>query len=360
MVVYPFVEGTGVGGAASPQLTCLLRYTHSSCGELRRLLTELFQALAAALPRINSLFSADGISMSDAIIIQAVYIAIGPFFVVESSESEAKGKRENVVLSTLGNSAMRGLRLDALSIIRSVSVSLILDLAELIPSRFLLTTKTNGHGSLKKFSRHLSSCPIVTRKLDSSGSSSFNNRVASLTLPRSLRDGRSIRTVSALLLQLVQTSARDVRTAARRISKTRQNRVLRNQDNTTDKVKDVIFDEQDVEVRKTGHAAFRVLMAPGDTTLHVRPRLGYQCRENDCSLSDAKVGSSPVSVCILHHFSRSGKGKLTKNSNEAEYRVILDNLISDLLVVLYWPEWPAASLILSVICKFMVCFFGYR
>ena len=63
--------------------------------------------------------------MSDAIIIQAVYIAIGPFFVVESAEGDTKGKRENVVLSTLGNSAMRGLRLDALSIIRSVSNPLV-------------------------------------------------------------------------------------------------------------------------------------------------------------------------------------------------------------------------------------------
>lgn len=51
---------------------------------------------------------------------------------------------------------------------------------------------------------------------------------------------------------------------------------------------------------------------------------------------------------------RSGKTKITKNSNEAEYRAIFDNLISDLLVVLFWPEWPAASLILSLICKFMV------
>lgn len=58
--------------------------------------------------------------------------------------------------------------------------------------------------------------------------------------------------------------------------------------------------------------------------------------------------------------SRSGKGKLTKNSNEAEYRVILDNLISDLLIVLFWPEWPAASLILSVICKFMVWLVDYN
>lgn len=60
--------------------------------------------------------------MSDAIIIQTVYIAIGPFFVVESgTDGDAKGKKQNIVLSTLGNSAMRGLRLDALSLIRNVS-----------------------------------------------------------------------------------------------------------------------------------------------------------------------------------------------------------------------------------------------
>lgn len=51
---------------------------------------------------------------------------------------------------------------------------------------------------------------------------------------------------------------------------------------------------------------------------------------------------------------RSGKGKTTKNTNEAEYRLIFDNLISDVLVVLYWPEWPAASVLLSVASKFMV------
>lgn len=61
--------------------------------------------------------------------------------------------------------------------------------------------------------------------------------------------------MSALLLQLVQTSARDVRIAARKISKTRQNRALRNQDSTTEKAKDVIFDEQDAEVCKIGDEA---------------------------------------------------------------------------------------------------------
>jgi hypothetical protein len=52
--------------------------------------------------------------------------------------------------------------------------------------------------------------------------------------------------------------------------------------------------------------------------------------------------------------SRFGKTKATKNSNEAEYRAIFDHLVSDVMVVLFWPEWPAASLLLNIICKYMV------
>lgn len=59
---------------------------------------------------------------------------------------------------------------------------------------------------------------------------------------------------------------------------------------------------------------------------------------------------------VLFLTQRSGKSKAVKNTNEAEYRTIFDNLISDLLVVLYWPEWPAASLLLSIACKYMVRF----
>ena len=57
---------------------------------------------------------------------------------------------------------------------------------------------------------------------------------------------------------------------------------------------------------------------------------------------------------VLFLTQRSGKNKSTKNANEQEYRAILDNLISDLLVVLFWPEWPAASVILNIVCKYMV------
>jgi cohesin loading factor subunit SCC2 len=63
----------------------------------------------------------------------------------------------------------------------------------------------------------------------------------------SLRDGRSIRTVSALLFQLVQTSAHDVRVAARKISKARESRqALRRQD--SERSAEFAMDELDAEV----------------------------------------------------------------------------------------------------------------
>ncbi|KAI6027546.1 hypothetical protein BKA83DRAFT_4230505 [Pisolithus microcarpus] len=256
MIVYPFVEGSGMGTSTSPQL-------HSSSSRL-------------SLPRfrVSTLFSAQtGLIMSDAIIIQAVYIAIGPFFVVESvQEGDTKGKKENAVLSTLGSSAIRGLRLDALSIIRSVFAihedqrSWIIE--EILTSLIKLS---NSHKKAGQFR---------------------------------LRDGRSIRTVSALLLQLVQTSARDPVTVT----------ALRRQDSLHDTAQDNIFDEHDT-------------------------------KEIQLYMSGLESATTAAKTIILFLTQRSGKGKQTKNSNEAEYRIILDNLISDLLV---------ASLILSVICKFMV------
>ncbi|KAG1749340.1 hypothetical protein EDB19DRAFT_1682083 [Suillus lakei] len=291
MILFPFVEAAGVGG--SSQLQCIHSNTHTHSGDLRRLLSELFQAVSAVLPRINVLFSGENIVMSDAIIIQTVYIAIGPFFVVESGEGDVKSKKDNVVLNTLGNSAMRGLRLDALSVIRSIFAnheeqrSWIIE--EILSSLIKLS---NSHKKAGQFR---------------------------------LRDGRSIRTVSALLFQLVQTSAHDVRVAARKIAKRRQSRqTLRRQDSVAnEKSTEPLLDELDAE-------------------------------EIQLYITGLESAMNAAKTIVVYLTQRSGKGKLTKNSNEAEYRTIFDNLISDLLVVLYWPEWPAASLLLSIVCKFMV------
>lgn len=145
-----------------------------------------------------------------------------------------------------------------------------------------------------------------------------------------MRDGRSIRTVSALLLQLVQTSAHDVRLHARAIEKKRQAQfALKRQESFSEsqgkeQSDEPFLDEIDQEeIRLYG--------------------------------SGLESATKAAKTIIIFLNSRSGKGKATKNSNEAEYRAIFDNLMEDVLSVLFWPEWPAAGLLLSIACKFMVC-----
>jgi len=117
----------------------------------RGLIAEIFQILSSVVPRINSLICAGFISLSDVIIIQAVYIAIGPFFIMEPTAPDGKGKKSNIVHNTLGNSAMKGLRLDALTLIRSVGHNHHVSAFTKGPRhRFLPSTKNNGRGLLRK------------------------------------------------------------------------------------------------------------------------------------------------------------------------------------------------------------------
>ncbi len=124
-IIYPFVEASS---DVYSQVPPLLRYTVQSlacdCSAQRRQLAETFHAISSAIPRIDDLICSESLAMPEGIIIQAVYVAIGPFFVVESGiDGKGKEKKDSVVLSTLGSSAMRGLRLDALSLIRSVGAA---------------------------------------------------------------------------------------------------------------------------------------------------------------------------------------------------------------------------------------------
>lgn len=124
-MIYPFVESVSdVHGQTTPILRHVAQSTDHSSQFYRREIGETFQALTAVLPRVNALMGSE-VAMSDSIVIQIVYIAIGPFFVVEPG-IEHKSKKDNansLVLDALGGKgAMRALRLEALSLIRSVSL----------------------------------------------------------------------------------------------------------------------------------------------------------------------------------------------------------------------------------------------
>ncbi|KAI0292379.1 sister chromatid cohesion C-terminus-domain-containing protein [Russula brevipes] len=287
-IVYPFVE--------SSDNSALLVHVYRHEKAHRSQIAEVFQVLASVLPRINNLVCADTVAMSDSIIIQGVYIAIGPFFITEAGTSDSKGKKESVVVNTLGQTAMRGLRLEALSLIRSI------------------------------FANHEDQRPWIIEEILSSliKLSDTKQKAGQFRL----RDGRSIRTVSALLLQLVQTSAHGVRIQARRLARARQQALaMRRQESMaetpSEKSPGPFLDEKDNE-------------------------------EIQLYMSGLESATKAAKAIVLFLTQRSGRAKATKNSNEAEYRAIFDNLVSDLLVVLFWPEWPAASLLLSIICKYMV------
>lgn len=150
-LVYPFVEASfdTQSTLRNPILYHLTLVSSAVSKSHRRQLAEAFQAIAAALPRITDLISLDAVTLSESLIIQAVYIAIGPFFVADGGDGDTKGKKDNVVLHTLGNSAMRGLRLDALSLIRSVSNVIPYAITTTLTSashRFSRTTGTKGNG----------------------------------------------------------------------------------------------------------------------------------------------------------------------------------------------------------------------
>ena len=146
-IVYPFVEGSDT--------SALLQHVSKHEKKLRAQIAEVFQVLTSVLPRINNLFCADTVTMSDSIIIQGVFIAIGPFFVTEVGTFDGKGKKESLVLSTLGPTAMRGLRLEALSLIRSVSritiVCVCVCVYTKVSCRYLQIMKINVRGSSKRF-----------------------------------------------------------------------------------------------------------------------------------------------------------------------------------------------------------------
>ncbi|KZS93606.1 hypothetical protein SISNIDRAFT_485224 [Sistotremastrum niveocremeum HHB9708] len=284
----------------APILTSVLTSSASEIQSIRGTIDELFTVACSVITRINKLFGADvSVSMSDSIVIQTVYVAIGPFFVMESqntaSKKSAKSKSGKVAFSTPDEAAsrktsMKGLRLEALVLIWNIFASheeqrsWIIE--EILTSLIRLPDVKQMAGQFK------------------------------------LGNGYSIHTVSALLLQLVQTSAHDVRVQLQRLASEReQSFVLNHQPDSQEE------------------------QPPGPT------ERDYQ--ELQLYTTGLEPTTKAARTMITFLTKRSGKGKATKSSNDAEYRIILDNLISDLLVVLHWPEWPAASLVLNLIARFM-------
>ncbi|CAE6533842.1 unnamed protein product [Rhizoctonia solani] len=295
-IIYPYVEtASDIHGHSPPLLVHVAQGSSDFAIQHRKLLGEIFQTLNASLPRITALANH---GISETMVIQAVFIGIGPFFVVEaasekSSKADKKGGSRVQILDVLGGpTSMRGLRLAALGLVRAL------------------------------FAAYESQRPWIVEEILGSLIKLPDMKLKAGQFK--LRDGATIHVVSALLFQLVQTSAHDVRIHAQKLARKRREAIADSK--TTSFVeggKTPLLDEYDRE-------------------------------EIHLYLNGLESATKTAKTIVLFLTQRSGKNKNTKSTNEAEYRNIFDNLIQDILVVLNWPEWPAANLLMSIVCKFML------
>ncbi|KAG8738993.1 Sister chromatid cohesion protein 2 [Ceratobasidium sp. 414] len=303
-IIYPYVETASDVHGHSPQLLLhVAQSTSSSAVDHRNLLGEIFRALNAVLPRVTVLANH---GISETMVIQAAFIGIGPFFVVEvanekgskaSAADKKNGGRIQVLDALGGSTSMRGLRLTALGLVRALFASYESQRGWIVEEIL---------GSLIKL-------PDMKLK-----AGQFK-----------LRDGATIHVVSALLFQLVQTSAHDVRIHAQRLARKRREAIAdAKASSVVENGKPPLLDEHDREA---------------STKL-----------EAHLYLNGLESATKAAKTIVLFLTQRTGKNKNTKSTNEAEYRSIFDNLIQDILVVINWPEWPAANLLMGIICKFML------
>lgn len=293
-IIFPFASAqSDIHGQVSVILWHLITQDDPEVRACRSLVGEIFQSLCAVLPRINSLVTRTDLAMSDSIIIQAVYISLGPFFNIDFGvdPKSSKEKTPFAVAALGGSAALRALRLSSLSLIRSI-------FAYYPDQRTWI---------IEEILASLIQIPNLKSK-----SGQFR-----------LRDGHSIHTISALLLQLVQTSAHDVRVKGRSFAKARLQQISQfGQSSSNDAVEPLLNEKDREEIAMYSSA-----------------------------LDSPNVAARSIIVFLT---TRTGKGKTTKSTKEADYRAILDNLIQDLLTVLFWPEWPAASILLGVATKYLL------
>lgn len=214
----------------------------SSCNEN---LGNLFRHTCSALSQVQRLVKLPFMSLSDSIMISAVYLSIGPFFVVEPEPGTGGGSSEGAKASAKGRSAMnavggpatmKGLRLPALNLLRNIFAK----------------HSDQRQWIIEEILTSLIKLPDMKKTRRQFG----------------LGNGQSIHSVTALLLQLVQTATHGLR---ERI--------------TVSKVKPV---EDDVETQS---------QATVDTTVEDAPAYDLQAWQS--SLDAANQSAKAIAVYLM-------------------------------------------------------------
>ncbi|WVR03096.1 hypothetical protein IAU60_000086 [Kwoniella sp. DSM 27419] len=238
-------------------------------------LSSLAQSICSALPRLAALIAKPSLALSDSLVIQTVYLAIGPMFVSEPTMKKSKVKE---IAGSPGSSMMKALKLEALGCLR-------------------------GTFARYEEQRHWIVEEILSSLIRVPGQNHAQNLFQ-------LGNGKSIHTISALLLQLIQASAYGTAARVRKLHST---------------------------------AADMDIVDPQAPKVDVTEEEDRICADTmESALRSARVVAGSSST------------KASKTSHDSDYKAILELFLTDLMAVAYRPEWPAAALYLSVFSRIMI------
>ncbi|KAH9819910.1 sister chromatid cohesion C-terminus-domain-containing protein [Melampsora americana] len=307
-VIFPFMQ-TGQRSAVDAY-SSRLEYVLSKSNATRQTVSSIFSVVSTSvLPKISLLVT--NLELPESILNRLTHLCISSFLFEPHAacfaSTRARSSGQSTIQSPYSHGGIAVMRLECLNLLRNIS------------SKY--PAQTDGIvdevlSSIVNVSSSFVSSPIV-----GSGSARYQYVHPSYTSkPARLSHGKSIHSISALLLHIIQCSAHGTR--ARLRSK------LRNLHDRRDEKKVMgasPTDDSEVDI-------YRVVKETVEPVFSTATQLGTK----------------------IIRFLSERSTKNSKSNNESIYRVVFDRLVSDSIDLLYLPDWPVAEFVLGLFCKKMV------
>ncbi|CAH7690333.1 sister chromatid cohesion C-terminus-domain-containing protein, partial [Phakopsora pachyrhizi] len=284
--IYPFIEA-GQKESNDAYLRDLGRLILTSGAILDQISSSFSFISTSILPKVDLVV--DRMELSESILIHVGYIAVGPFSV---NAGPLLNFSSAVKKKNLGDGSMKNMRLGCLKLLKTLS------------------SKYPDH-------RNWMVDEILSLAVNFSEQSVRSNMTV-----YHLSNGKSIQTVSALLLHIVQSCLTGCKARVAAVINSGKEAVL----------------DEDTSNKTPG------ISSESNKSLTDRVK---ECVEPGIS-SAAKIGIKIIS------FLMQKSGKTSRSTHETCYRVVFERLVEDLINLLFLPDWPVAEFMLGICCKTMV------
>ncbi|KAI9611647.1 hypothetical protein H4Q26_008602 [Puccinia striiformis f. sp. tritici PST-130] len=300
-VIFPFVEANQKGSL--DVYSQKLRRIMCASKVISMYIAQIFSFFSTSIvPKIDALVRQ--IDLSESIIASVSYITIAPFFVDCGPMFDLPSSNTKSRKSSQGNGSMKTMRLECLKLLRNVS-SKYPDqrswIIEEILNSILNLPEQSARGSKAVY--HLA-------------------------------NGKSIQTFSALLLHIVQCCLAGARSRVGTL------------------LDSAVTGPLDAPNTETNDGLAPSLTPPPKTNSAVAFNAVKEFIEPE--ISAATKLSKKIMTFLLQK-----SGKSSKSTHEANYRILFDKLVEDLINVLFLPDWPVAEFMLGLFCKTMVSVEGF-